>query len=111
MPASNDLLALVNDFVARLESAIRADLVARLTEGLPNGTGPAAKNPSEGSARRGRRLVPSPAAKRTRRLQGQYLGLLRGLTPAQRSDVKRTAREKGVAAAVKLGRRLRGRSA
>ena len=46
MPASNDLLALVNDFVARLESAIRADLVARLTENLPNGTGPAAKNPS-----------------------------------------------------------------
>lgn len=109
MPASSDLLAMVNDFVARLESAIRADLFARLANALPAGTGLVASTTSGGSAHTKRRpLVLSPAARRKRRLQGQYLGLLRGLTPSQRTDVQRTAREKGVPAALKLGRRLRG---
>jgi hypothetical protein len=42
------------------------------------------------------------AVKRARKLQGQYLGALKSLTGADRAKVKAVAKEKGVAAAVKM---------
>ncbi len=44
----------------------------------------------------------SPKAARARKLQGQYLGALKSLTGANRAKVKRAAKEKGVAEAVRL---------
>jgi len=45
--------------------------------------------------------------KRARKLQGQYLGLLKSLTGANRASVKQTAKDKSVAEAVKLARSLK----
>jgi hypothetical protein len=45
-----------------------------------------------------------------RRLQGQYLGLLRVLAPGQRGRIKVIARTDGVAAAVAELKRLLGRA-
>ena len=42
-----------------------------------------------------------------RKLQGQYLGLLRGLGPGPRLRVKKVAREKGVAEALKFAASLK----
>jgi hypothetical protein len=45
--------------------------------------------------------------KRARKLQGQYLGLLKSLTGADRAKVKQIAKDKSVAEAVKLARSLK----
>ena len=44
----------------------------------------------------------SPKLARARKLQGQYLGALRGLADADKAKVKQIAREKGVPEALKL---------
>ena len=44
----------------------------------------------------------SPKVARARKLQGQYLGALKSLKGADRAKVKAVAKDKGVAAAVKL---------
>jgi hypothetical protein len=52
---------------------------------------------------------PKPVARAVsarRRLQGQYMGTLRGLTGEARQRVKATAKEKGVAEALKLAQSL-----
>jgi hypothetical protein len=49
----------------------------------------------------------TPKVKRARKLQGQYLGLLKSLVGADRAKVKQTAADKGVAEAVKLARSLK----
>jgi len=51
--------------------------------------------------------VVTPEVARARKLQGQYLGALKSLKGANRAKVKRSAKEKGVAAAVKLALSLR----
>ena len=49
----------------------------------------------------------TPKVARARKLQGQYLGALKSLKGADRARVKRTAAEKSVAEAVKLGQSLK----
>ena len=49
----------------------------------------------------------SPKLNRARKLQGQYLGALRGLGDADRSKVKQAAKTKGVADALKLAKSLK----
>jgi hypothetical protein len=49
----------------------------------------------------------TPKVKRARKLQGQYLGMLKSLAGADRAKVKQTAADKGVAEAVKLARSLK----
>jgi len=44
----------------------------------------------------------SPKVARARKLQGQYLGSLRALSAADKAKVKAVAKDKGVAAAVKM---------
>ena len=51
--------------------------------------------------------VATPKGARSRKLQGQYLGALKSLKGANRAKVKRTAKEKGVAEAVKLALSLK----
>jgi hypothetical protein len=49
-----------------------------------------------------RRFTMTPKARAARKIQGQYLGRLRKLTGANRAKVKAVAKQKGVAAAVKV---------
>ncbi len=49
----------------------------------------------------------SPKAARARKIQGQYMGALKSLTGADREKVKQTAREKGVAEAVRLAKSMK----
>jgi hypothetical protein len=49
----------------------------------------------------------SPKLARARKLQGQYLGALRGLTDADKGKVKQVANEKGVPEALKLALSLK----
>lgn len=51
--------------------------------------------------------VATPEVARVRKLQGKYLGALKSLKGANRAKVTRTAKEKGVAAAVKLALTLK----
>lgn len=50
---------------------------------------------------------PTPKVARARKLQGKYLGALKSLTAANRAKVKAVAKEKGVAAAVKMALSLK----
>jgi len=49
----------------------------------------------------------TPKVLRARKLQGQYLGALKSLIGAERARVKQTAKDKGVAEAVKLALSLK----
>ncbi len=51
--------------------------------------------------------VPTRKALRARKLQGKYLGALRGLTAEDKARVKAVAKEKGVAQAVKLAQTMK----
>jgi hypothetical protein len=61
------------------------------------------------SARKTKKVL-SPKATRARKLQGQYMGALRSLKGADRAKVKAVAKDKGVAAAVKLAALMRSRT-
>jgi hypothetical protein len=49
----------------------------------------------------------SPKVARARKLQGQYMGALRALSAADKAKVKAVAKEKGVAAAVKMAKGMK----
>ena len=49
----------------------------------------------------------TPKVIRARKIQGQYLGALRALAAADKAKVKAVAKEKGVAAAVKMAKGLK----
>ena len=94
---ASEVRALIQAFAARLESEVRAEITAHAmaTIGIE---APKSSRPSGTSL---------AGVQRSRRLQGQYLGHLRALRGQARARVQRTAQRDGVAAAVKLARRLR----
>jgi hypothetical protein len=112
---SPELEALVRTFVSRLVAAVEADVARRIQAvvaaalGSSGGTGPSrpvGRPPFVGaSAGRPRRVSRELAA--ARKLQGQYLGALRGLKPADHARVKALAHEKGLPAAIKLAHSLK----
>jgi hypothetical protein len=53
-----------------------------------------------------RKLKLSPARRAALKLQGQYMGYMRGLKPQQKARVKALAASKGVRAGVALARQL-----
>ena len=53
-----------------------------------------------------RKIRLSPARRAALKRQGQYMGYMRGLKPAQKNRVKALAASKGVPAAVGLARKL-----
>jgi hypothetical protein len=55
-----------------------------------------------------RRLRLSPARRAALKVQGQYMGYLRGLKPRQKATVKQLRATKGVKEAIKLARKLAG---
>jgi hypothetical protein len=61
---------------------------------------------SAGRPAPGRKLKLSPARRAALKLQGQYMGYMRGLKAAQKKQVKARAAAKGIAHAVALARRL-----
>jgi len=116
---SPELEALVQNFVGRLVAAIEADVARRIQGALSAALG---SSPAAMSALAPRRPVgrpPSvnlPVRRRVRvsrelaaarKLQGQYLGALRGLKPADHARVKALAHEKGLPAAIKLAHSLK----
>ena len=60
------------------------------------------------SVRPGRRATPklTPARRAALKLQGQYIGYMRNLRPAQRTRVKAMRGAKGVLAAIRLAKQL-----
>jgi hypothetical protein len=61
---------------------------------------------SENPGRHGRKLKLSPARRAALKLQGQYMGYLRGLTRRQKARVKSVRATKGVRPALSLARTL-----
>jgi hypothetical protein len=115
---TSDLETIVRDFVSRVQIAIAGEAANRVRSALTSafgGTSPSsaprreaakAARPTENTPTR-RKLQLSPAGMAARKLQGQYMGLLRGLSPADRERVKKHAKENGVASALKFGKGLK----
>ena len=112
-----DLDALVRDFTARLVEAVEAQVRERVLAAaarafaLPtaNRSATSLKGGVEGGAapKTGRTLKLTAKGLAIRKLQGQYLGVLRGLAPTARERVKAVAKRKGVAAAVAFAESLK----
>jgi len=118
MPTTpSNIAALIQDFADRLVAVANAAALDRLRAALHDAlTAPAELRPARPLAATPVAVAHGPApasgarkpAKRTaalvrsRKLQGQYLGPLRGLGPADGSKVQAIAKEKGVAEALKL---------
>jgi len=115
---SNELEAIIRDFTSRVVTAAHVQVgervlrvvAAALTESraAPEPNRPTSRNASATvatGAPRKRKLSAKGLA--VRKLQGKYLGALRGLRPGTRARVKKVAREQGVAAAVKLAQSLK----
>jgi hypothetical protein len=110
-----DVEALIRDFAARIAAAaeaqaderVRAALAAAFPE-LAQAAPAGPPKPAKATVVRGRRkLKLSAKTLAVRKLQGRYLGALRGLPPTARARVKKVAREKGVAAAVEFAGSLK----
>ena len=105
---------LLRDFVDRLIATIAADAARRLRSAVALALG----TPTAGAAapRRKATLVARPVRRRARvsrqlakarKLQGQYLGALRGLKPADHARVKALAHAKGLNAAIRLAHSIK----
>jgi hypothetical protein len=108
-----EIESLVHDFTVRLVAAIEVQTSQRVrnivstvlvrssssaSASPPRKTGPTRTEPRPSTPSR----KSSGKAVAARKLQGIYIGALRGLRPAARAQVKKVAREQGVYAAVKL---------
>ncbi len=108
-----NITALVEDFVKQIIAATEASAAERVQEALAAAFGASQKRgpgrPKKGG--QGLALVKAapvnPKLARARKLQGQYLGALKGLGETDRAKVKAVAKSKGVAAAVKLAASLK----
>src|SRR5262245_43621133 len=97
---------LVDDFVARIVALVKAAAQDQARAAVLAALGPAEASPSRESAGPGRsarrKLRLTPRVLALRKLQGKYMGYLRGLKGVRRAQVKKVAKEKGVAEAVNL---------
>ena len=112
---SPEVETLVRNFVGSLVAAIEADVARRLhgvvafalgtpvaaAAGPRRSRGKSVARPVRRRARVSRELA------KARKLQGQYLGALRGLKPADHARVKALAHEKGLDAAIKLAHSIK----
>jgi hypothetical protein len=111
MPNTN-LTALIQDFVTKIVAAAEADAAERVQAALAGAFGGTVKRgpgrPAGQAAATGRKkMTITPKVAQARKLQGQYLGALRGLNQANRAKVKAVAKTKGVAEALKLAASLK----
>jgi hypothetical protein len=63
------------------------------------------KQPTQTKPQR-RKITLTPARRAALKLQGQYMGYMRGLKPRQKSKVKQVRAAKGIRAAIAAARRL-----
>jgi len=70
------------------------------------GRGRRGRPPAAASARPRRRRRMSPKTRALRKLQGKYMGLVRGLKPAEKSRVRTVREKQGMAAAIALASSL-----
>jgi hypothetical protein len=111
---STEIETIVREFTARVVAAAKVQanervlsaVSAALTGQAAVAPAPSAK-PQKAAAPAKRKLKLSAKGLAARKLQGQYLGLLRGLGPGPRARVKKVAREKGVAEALKFAASLK----
>jgi hypothetical protein len=117
---STEIESIVREFTARVVAAAKVQaservlsaVSAALTGQPASSAAPSAKaNKADKAAAAPvpgkRKLKLSAKGLAARKLQGQYLGLLRGLGPGPRLRVKKVAREKGVAEALKFAASLK----
>jgi len=117
---SPDIESIVRDFATRIEAVVRAQLSENLSSafavlaGNKTSAKPTVAEPSKAAkaapavaAPGKRKLKLTPKGTAARKVQGQYLGLLRGLRPGVRLRVQKVAREKGVAEAIKFASTLK----
>ena len=97
MPRSK--AALASD-IRSLRQALR--LLARSFDRIAPVLAAAGANGSQ--PRRRRRLTPAQRA--ALKLQGRYMGTMRGLKPTQKAKVKRIRAQRGIRAAIAAARRL-----
>ena len=78
--------------------------------GRRRGRGAASGSGSSGSASRPiRRRKMSPKVRALRRLQGKYMGFVRGLKPAEKARVRAVREKQGMGAAIQLASSLAGK--
>lgn len=112
-----DIEALVREFATKLVELTETDLRQQAFAAVSNTMTAVASTRATTTASSSTNTRVAAPAKRTlklspkglaaRKLQGQYLGMLRGLTAGKRAQVKKVAHEQGVAAALKLGSTLK----
>jgi hypothetical protein len=105
---------LAREFAAKLvgltETDMRQQAFAAVSDAMTTvgHAGKASTGTTKQVARPAKRsLHLSPKGLAARKLQGHYLGMLRGFTAEKRARVKKVAQEQGVAAAIKLGKTLK----
>jgi hypothetical protein len=117
MSTNTDLQPLIDAFTAQITAVVERATSDRLRAVVAGALGARTRFPRKTTPTSNLPAAPPrrPASlkmARARRLQGRYLGLLKGLKGDDRSRVKAVASEKGVAAALKLGRSVgRGKAA
>jgi hypothetical protein len=112
--ASGAIQKLVEEFVESLNTLVMAEAREHARAAVAGALGESGpllrRGPGRppGSGTKAGRAPARATAKlsKARQLQGQYLGSLRRLKGADRARVKKLAREKGVAEAVKLAAKL-----
>ncbi len=112
---STEIETIVREFTARVVAAAKAQANERVLSAVSAAlSGQATVAPA--SSVKPAKVAAAPAKRKlrlsakglaARKLQGQYLGLLRGLQPGPRARVKKMAREKGVAEALKFAASLK----
>jgi len=112
-----DLDALVHKFSTRVMEAVEVQARERVLALAARALVLPPPDRSGTILKRGVKRAEPPKARRTpklgaktlavRRLQGRYLGTLRGLSPAARKRVSLVAKEKGVAAALAFAKSIK----
>jgi hypothetical protein len=108
-----EIEGIVSSFVKRIVAVVERQALERAQSAVSAAFEGAAISPKPGLSGRwplpvvepaanGRKLNLSPKAIAARKLQGKYLGIIRGLPAVARERVRKVAHEKGVAAAIEF---------
>jgi hypothetical protein len=107
-----------DQFAKAVVSAIRGMTLEQLVElvggkqaVVPKRTAPKRRaRAAKAAAKPKRKITSSPALRAARKIQGQYIGLMRKLSPKEKQRIQAIARTKSVAAAVAEMKKRLGRT-
>ena len=115
--AKVEIEEIVHSFVEQVVALVESQTMERLQSAVSSVLGGAAVShkatpaarpaPASEPAAKRRKLNLSPEAVAVRKIQGQYMGLLRGLPATKRARVKKVAQTQGAAAAIKFAATLK----